>query len=146
MSDAFILFDGRQHEVTLESLRTWFEAGGVRCSVGAWHFAGASVPQLELQTEPPFAIQINSNADVVTEETADLLEGGELEVLPADFPRALACTTRLEIVSGAQPRVSPLPEGGVLASTANADLTSPSIRRLLRHLASFLGGWLWFNG
>jgi hypothetical protein len=145
LSNAFILFDSRKHEVTLASLRSWFEAGGVHCSVGSWRFADASVPQLELQTEPPFAIQINRNANVVTEETADLLENGELEVSPSDFPRARTCTARLEIVSGAQPRISPLPEGGVLTSTADADLSSPSVRHLLRHLASFLGGWLWFN-
>ncbi len=143
LSDAQILFDSRRHSVSFESLAAWFTSEGVLTDIEQWTFLTASVPQLAVRTEPSFAIHLSLDSDIVREEALELID---IEGLPPDTAALVAaCDSRLEIVSGAQPIISPFSQGGVASFTPSADLSAPTVRDLLARLARTLEGHLSFN-
>jgi len=145
MAGAFILLEAGEHPATLEALREQLASLAVTSSIGEWRFLDHSVPQLELSVDPPIALQLTTDGALVREETLELLDSDDFVTYPRQQSGLERCDTRIEVVSGQQPHITHLAQGGILTSTPEPDLTQEATRDLLRRLAERLHGWLWFN-
>jgi len=145
MAFACILVDNRSRRPTLEDLRNHLARANIPCRMGEWRFLDQTVPQLEFQTEPPFALQLNDDSETVTAETLEMIED-RCPPFSAEQLSALQCSdARIEVVSGAQPEIDNLPGGGILSFTPEAELNSAETQRLLRAVASYINGTLVFD-
>jgi hypothetical protein len=144
MSIAAIIFNQRQHNLTLESVRSLVNDLGVSAKLGEWRYLTEILPQVEIATKPQIALQLNDHPDV-REENAELLEDELGDLSSDDKARFLECDARLEVVSGQQPVIHNLPGGGMVSRTDDADISSDETQALLLKLTARLQGFLWLN-
>lgn len=139
---AAIMFNKRRQHVTLESLKAILNELGVSSTVGEWHYLTQVVPQLEVKTTPAIALQLNDRP-YVGEENAELLEDDIAELSSEDRARVLECDARVEVVSGKQPHINHLPEGGIVSHTDEADISPAETQAILLNLTERLNGFFW---
>ena len=146
MSSAFILFDNARNQVTLQSIADFLSK---ECQLvvrmAEWKGFATTVPQVHVGTRPTVALQLNSDADYVPEENAELVDSYGDSLDERSRKKARACSSRVEVMTCEATVVHDLPELGTLVSTPNLDTRSTEVRGILQQLSQHLDGWCFDN-
>ena len=146
MASAYIIFDNTQRRLTPDHLLAYLrDECGVAASLGEWRFFDRVVTRVHVATTPAIALQINENPICVPEGISELLlDAGEAL---GEQSRAAAglCRSRVEVVSTEPTEIMPLSAGGIMTHTPEAELGTPAVQSVLRHLTEFLNGWCYDN-
>lgn len=145
MSAAQIIYEDTERKVTLDYLMRTLEAClPYKASLTEWRGFGAVIPQVKIETDPPFAIQIADNPEYVPEEIQEYADTADEEkTLPPESVTALRrCRSRLEIVTCRPTSIVQGGAGGILTwQPTDVDPSIPEVRAIILFLANLLGGF-----
>lgn len=142
-SAAQIIFNNRSNPTDLDKLMGFLaKVVTHRVSKTQWVGFSTAIPQLLVETTPPFTIQIEDDPGYVPEEIAEIVDNEEEPLSPSQRERLRQCNVRLDVMSTVPPPSGESSSGIFVIAQTNLDPSLPVVAHVLESIAKHLNGFV----
>jgi len=140
---AQIYFNTRSHPIKLEALKKHLESQvGGSYRLIEWKGYTTTIPQLLIEDNPSWTLQIEDDADYVPAEIQEIAEDRKKDLTAEEHNSLRACNARLEAMAHQDQHLPQAKDGPmVLFATTSLDPSKSTVRKVLVEVAKFVDGF-----
>jgi hypothetical protein len=138
---AHIVYDNRQHDPTLHDLQRQLDSfPNLRARPWQWEGFGIVVPQILIEAEVSFTLQIDDDPKYVLPWIEEVANYGVRKLNPAALDQLQRCNARIDVMAALAAPASVIEGVGVVFAFTDVDPAEPSVSRVIREVTRLLNG------